>query len=46
MAAREQQQKMSAIASNFSSIQVKQSVAMGDITSRVAMTRMGISKKA
>ncbi|ODT79244.1 MAG: hypothetical protein ABS76_20500 [Pelagibacterium sp. SCN 64-44] len=43
---REALAKMNAQASAFGNIQVKQSIGMGDITSRMAMTRMSVSKKA
>ncbi len=44
--AREAIAKMNAQASSFGNIQVNKSVAMGDITSRIAMARMAASKKA
>lgn len=44
--ARESIAKMSAQASNFGNIQVNKSVAMGDITSRIAMNRIKLSKQA
>lgn len=44
--AREAIAKMNAQASSFGNIQVNQSIGMGDITSRIAMSRMALSKKA
>jgi len=38
--------KMNAQASSFGNIQVNKSVAMGDITSRMAMARIAASRKA
>lgn len=38
--------KMNAQASTFVNIQVNKSVAMGDITSRIAMNRIKLSKQA
>ncbi len=45
-AAREAQQKMSAQAQNFASIQTKNSIGMGDVVSRAAMARMKAAKTA
>lgn len=44
--ARESIAKMNAQASSFGNIQVNKSIAMGDITSRMAMARMAAAKKA
>lgn len=44
--AREAIAKINSQASSFGNIQVNKSIAMGDITSRIAMARMAAAKKA